>query len=379
LPWAHSFGQTGELYNLIQFGGSMGFMGDVTTLAEDMAKVRPTLLVAVPRVFNKIYDGLWAKMNATGGLARKLFVMGVESTRRRRELAESGQSSLLTALKCKLADRIVFSKVRARFGGRLKYALTGSATMNVEIGHFFADIGIPVYDCYGLTETTPAVTMNCPAAHRPGSVGRPIDQVRVEIDRLFLDESSDDGEIIVYGPNVMQGYHNKPDATRQVMTTDGGFRTGDRGRLDEDGYLFITGRIKEQYKLENGKYVFPAAIEEEIRLLPWVENAMIYGEGRPYNVCVIVPDFDVLGKYARENRLSEDPRRLVADESIQKMIAGEIAEFLKGKFGGYEIPRKFLWVPDNFSLENGTLTQTMKLKRRSVMEQYQDRLAALYR
>jgi len=343
-----------------------------------MGKVRPTLLVAVPRVFNKIYDGLWAKMNETGGLAKKLFVMGVENARKRRELAEKGQSDFLTNLKFKLADKIVFSKIRARFGGRLKYAITGSATMNVEIGHFFADIGIPVFDCYGLTETTPAVTMNCPAAHRPGSVGRPLDQVRVEIDRLFLEEHADDGEIIVYGPNVMQGYHNKPDATRQVMTTDGGFRTGDRGRLDEDGYLFITGRIKEQYKLENGKYVFPTAIEEEIRLLPWVENAMIYGEGRPYNVCIIVPDFEALGKYARENRFPEDPHRLVTDGSIQKMIGEEIAAFLKDKFGGYEIPKKFLWVTEDFSLENGTLTQTMKLKRRSVMEQYRDRLTALY-
>ena len=205
LPWAHSFGQTAELYNLIQFGGSMGFMGDVTTLAEDMGKVRPTLLVAVPRVFNKIYDGLWAKMNAAGGLAKTLFTMGVDSARERRGLANKGQSSFLTNLKFTLADRIVFRKIRERFGGRLTTAITGSATMNVKIGHFFSDMGIPVYDCYGLTETAPAVTMNCPAAHRPGSVGRPIDQVTVKIDRLFLDDGADDGEIIVHGPNVMQG------------------------------------------------------------------------------------------------------------------------------------------------------------------------------
>ena len=378
LPWAHSFGQTGELYNMIHLGGAIGFMGAVTTLADDMGKVRPSLLVAVPRVFNKIYDGLWAKMNEAGGLARKLFVMGVESARSRRELAEKGQSSFMINLKFRLADRIVFSKIRARFGGRLTAAISGSATMNVEISHFFNDIGIPVYDCYGLTETTPAVTMNCPAAHRPGSVGRPIDQVRVEIDKLFLEEGADDGEIIVHGPNVMKGYHNKPDATREVMTTDGGFRTGDRGRLDEDGYLFITGRIKEQYKLENGKYVFPTALEEEIRLLPWVENAMIYGEGKPYNVCMIIPDFLVLAKYAQERQLPDDPALLVADSGIQDMIAKAITAFLKGKFGGYEIPKKFLWVREDFSLENGTLTQTMKLKRRRVLEQYQDQLEALY-
>ena len=379
LPWAHSFGQTGELYNMIHQGGSIGFMGDVTTLAEDMGNVRPSLLVAVPRVFNKIYDGLWAKMNETGGMAKKLFVMGVESARQRRELAEKGQSDFMTNLKFKLADKIVFGKIRARFGGRLTTCISGSATMNVEISHFFNDIGVPVYDCYGLTETTPAVTMNCPAAHRPGSVGRPIDQVRVEIDKLFLEENADDGEIVVHGPNVMQGYHNKPDATREVMTTDGGFRTGDRGRLDEDGYLFITGRIKEQYKLENGKYVFPTALEEEIRLLPWVENAMVYGDGKPYNVCMIIPDFLVLQKYARENQLPEDPVQLVADSGIQEMIATEIAAFLKGKFGGYEIPKKFLWVHENFTLENGTLTQTMKLKRRSVLEQYRNQLEELYR
>jgi long-chain acyl-CoA synthetase len=177
----------------------------------------------------------------------------------------------------------------------------------------------------------------------------------------------------------MQGYNKKPDATREVMTTDGGFRTGDRGRLDEDGYLFITGRIKEQYKLENGKYVFPAAIEEEIKLMPWVENAMIYGEGRPFNTCLIVPDFVVLGKYAREHQLPDDPAQLVSDQRIQTMIAEAIAAFLDGKFGRYEIPKKFLWLTENFSLENGTLTQTMKLKRRSVLDQYQSQLDALYR
>ncbi len=378
LPWAHSFGQTGELYNIIHVGGAMGFMGDVTTLADDMGKVKPTLLVAVPRVFNKIYDGLQAKMNDTGGMAKALFTMGVESARQRRELADRGESNWLVNLKFRLADKIVFSKIRDRFGGRLTTAITGSATMNVEIGYFFSDLGIPVYDCYGLTETTPAVTMNCPAAHRPGSVGRPIDQVAVKIDKLFLDEGADDGEIIVYGPNVMQGYNKKPDATREVMTTDGGFRTGDRGRLDEEGYLFITGRIKEQYKLENGKYVFPAAIEEEIKLLPWVENAMVYGDGRPFNICLIVPDFEVLGKYAREQQLSDDPAQLVADQRIQTMIAKEITAFLDGKFGRYEIPKQFLWLTENFSLENGTLTQTMKLKRRSVLEQYQGRIEALY-
>ncbi|MDA8404659.1 MAG: AMP-binding protein, partial [Desulfobacteraceae bacterium] len=236
-----------------------------------------------------------------------------------------------------------------------------------------------VFDCYGLSETSPAVTMNCFSANKPGSVGRPIENVRVVIDRSVVEDGSSDGEIIVYGPNVMQGYHNKPDATRAVMTADGGFRTGDRGRLDEDGYLFMTGRIKEQYKLENGKYVFPGAIEEDIRLIPFVANAMIAGEGKRYNVCMIIPDFEVLAKYARDNNLPvKDPKALINDKAIQQMISDTVTASLKQKYGGYEIPKKFIYIADDFTLDNGMLTQTMKLKRRVVFEKYNDAIEALY-
>ena len=221
LPWAHSFGQTAELYFYSHVGGSVAFIENVTTIGEDMEKVQPTYLIAVPKIFNKIYDGLWTKMNETGGLAKMLFVMGVDSAKKRRELALEEKTCFLTDLKFKLADAVVFKKIRQRFGGRLKGTISGSATMNVEISHFFSDIGVPVYDCYGLTETTPAASMNCPTAHRPGSVGRAIDQVRLVIDNLSSEDGRDDGEIIVYGPNVMQGYHNNPEATKEVMTEDG--------------------------------------------------------------------------------------------------------------------------------------------------------------
>jgi long-chain acyl-CoA synthetase len=377
LPWAHSYGQTGELYFFSHIGGSIGIMGDIATLADDMAKVQPTFLVAVPSVFNRIYAGLWAKMEEKGGLAKKFFALAIASAKKRRELSEKGQSDFLTNLKFKIADAVVFRKIRARFGGRLTGALSGSATMNVEIGHFFSDIGIPVYDCYGLTETSPAATMNGPCAHKPGTVGRPIEHVRVHIDKKFSG-SRQDGEIIIYGPNVMQGYHNKPEATKEVMTADGGLRTGDLGRLDQDGYLLITGRIKEQFKLQNGKYVFPAAIEEEIKLLPLVENAMIYGEGRQFNVCLVVPDFIKLEKYAAEHSLPTDPKKLVQRDDIKEMITGEIVKCLNGKFGEYEIPKKFIYLSENFTVENGTLTQTLKLKRRRVLEQQKDKIEAMY-
>ncbi|OPY08302.1 MAG: Long-chain-fatty-acid--CoA ligase FadD15 [Syntrophaceae bacterium PtaB.Bin095] len=378
LPWAHTYGQ-GEMHTFLQFGASIALMGSTATLAGDMMSARPTFLIAVPRVFNKIYEGLWAKMNETGGLARTLFVMGVEAGKKRRALAEKGRSDFLTDLKFKLADRIVFAKIRERFGGRLRAAMTASAMMNMEILLFFLDLGIPVYDCYGMTETSPGITLNGPTAWRVGSVGKPIYDVRVVIDSSMVEEGARDGEILCYGPNVMQGYHNKPEQTKEVMTEDGGIRTGDRGRLDGDGFLFITGRIKEQFKLENGKFVFPAALEEDIGLIPSVQNALIYGDNRPFTVCLVVPDFFFLERYAEKQGLPADMKTLIERRDVQDMIAGEITRSLKGKYGGYEIPKKFLFLKENFTLENGMLTQTMKLKRRVVLTKYMDQIEALYK
>lgn len=378
LPWAHSYAQTAELYTFVYLGASLGFMESVQTLAADMKKVRPTFLIAVPRVFNKIYDGINARMDQEGGLKKKLFDMAVQSAKRRRELAEKGKSDLLTNIQYVIGNRLVFSKIREGFGGRLRGVMTASAAMNPEISRFFFDMGIPIYDCYGMTETSPAITMNCPSAYKIGSVGRAIPGVRVAIDKSVVEEGAEDGEIITYGPNVMKGYHNKPEATSEVMTPDGGIRTGDRGRIDEDGFLFITGRIKEQYKLENGKFVFPASLEEDIRLIPWVENAMIYGENKPFNVCLIVPDFLVLAKYAKERNLPADPGSLAGNPAIQEMIREEVISSLNGKYGGYEIPKKFLFLHENFTVENGTLTQTMKLKRRVVVDRFKDMIEQLY-
>ena len=378
LPWAHSYGQTAELNAMIYLGGSIGFIENVKTVVQDMALVRPTWLIAVPRVFNRIYNGLWEKMNTEGGLARKLFVMGIEAGKRRRELKAAGWSDLFNELKFKIADKIVFAKIRQKMGGRLKGAMSGSAAMNVEIAHFFFDVGIPIYDCYGMTEASPAIAMNASFAYRLGSVGRAIENVRIVIDTSVVEEGATDGEIVVYGPNVMKGYHNKPDKTREVMTPDGGVRTGDRGRLDADGYLYITGRIKEQFKLENGKFVFPAALEEEISLSPWVQNVLIFGENRPFTIALVVPDFLMVERYAEKQGISGDIRQLVGNEQIQAMITGEILKVLQGRFGGYEIPKKFLYLTEGFTSENGMLTQTMKLKRRVVLDKYMDRIEALY-
>jgi long-chain acyl-CoA synthetase len=378
LPWAHSYGQTAELNCFLQFGGSIGFAENVTTIVDDLQKVRPTHLIAVPRVFNKIYNGLWTKMNESGGLPKKLFVMGVKSAEKKRELNEQGRSDFGVNLKLKIADKIVFKKIRAKFGGRLQASLTASATMNVKIAQFFFDIGVPVYDCYGLTETSPALTINCPKDYKLGTVGKPIIDSRVVIDTSFGDPEIGDGEIIAYGPNVMKGYHKKARETADVMTEDGGFRTGDLGKLDKDGFLIVTGRIKEQYKLENGKYVFPASIEEEIKLLPSVANAMVSGEGRAFNICLVVPNFEFLTSFIKTNNLPNEPEELIKLDMFKNKINTDIIEILTGKFGGYEIPKRFVFLADDFTTENGMLTQTMKLKRRAVVEKYKKEIETQY-
>ena len=232
--------------------------------------------------------------------------------------------------------------------------------MNVEIAHFFFDVGIPIYDCYGMTETSPASAMNSSLAYRLGSVGRAIDKVKIVIDSSVVEEGAKDGEIVVYGPNVMKGYHNKPEKTREVMTPDGGVRTGDRGRIDGDGYVYITGRIRKQFKLENGKFVFPP-LSRRISLVPWVQNVLIYGENRPFTIALVVPDFPMLERYAEKTGLLPDVQGLVENPDVQEMITGEILKVLRGRFH-ITRSRKFLYLTEGFTSENEMLTQTMKLK-----------------
>jgi long-chain acyl-CoA synthetase len=378
LPWAHVYGM-GELHTWLQIGGSIGLAGSVQTLLADFALVRPTFILAVPRIFNKIYNALWASLREGSRAKRALFELCVRQARQKRLLGARGDSSLLADLVVRFADRFVFSQVRERFGGRLRGAMTGSAAMSKEVSEFFFDLGLPLYDAYGMTETSPGITLNCPAAHRSGSVGRPLEGVQVTIDRSAVEKGAADGEIIVHGPNVMKGYQNQPEATAAVLTATGGMRTGDRGRFDEDGYLFITGRIKEQFKLENGKYVFPVALEEAIELNPMIASALVYGDGRPFCVSLLALDPAAATAYAKQHGLPGDYRSVVSRPELQKKLTEELAASLQGKFGSYEIPKKHLFVEEPFTVAGGLLTQTLKLKRRQIVVRYQGAIDALYR
>jgi len=320
LPWAHSFGQTVELHGLLSMGASMGIAESVPKIVENLGEVQPTLLFSVPRIFNKIHDGVLKKVEEDGGFRKKLFFATLETAKQKKQLDEARKSSGFVDFKHKILDNLVASKIRARFGGQLKYAFSGGAAISKEVAEFIDALGITVYEGYGLTETSPIATANWPGARKIGSVGKPIPGVRVEIDN-DITEDPKHGEIIVFGHNVMQGYHGLPEANEEVFVEGGGFRTGDMGYLDDDGFLYISGRIKEQYKLENGKYVVPAPLEEHLQLSMVINQAFVHGQNHPFNVALIVPDEDALQKWAQENGLGGKTfAELCADDRVQALM-----------------------------------------------------------
>lgn len=378
LPWAHSFGQTCELHVMISMGAALAIAESVEKLVDNFGEVRPTVLFAVPRIFNRIYDGLLKKMAEAGGLKKTLFDAGMANQNARYRLEAQGQSSGWLDLQHSFYDKLVFSKVRDRFGGRLRYAVSGGAALAPEVADFIDKLGIFVCEGYGLTETSPIVTANRPGARKIGSVGQPIEDVEVIIDTSVVEEEgSKDGEIVVKGPNVMVGYHNLPEATAEVIREDGAFRTGDLGRLDDDGFLYITGRIKEQYKLENGKYVVPAPLEDLLQLSPFVTQAFLEGTNKPFNVALVVPDRLALEKWAKQQGISSSWEKLMENEKVRGLIEKELEEFARD-FKGYERPRAFALIPEEFTVDNGMLTPKMSVKRRVVLEKYGDVIARLH-
>lgn len=371
LPWAHALGQTGELHFFTQEGHAIAINDDVTRLVNNLPEVRPSLLVAVPRIFNRIYDGVNKQMAAKPLPIQKLFASGLELAGRR----NSGESlSFGERLVLGLAERLIFSKVRAKFGGRLKLVISGSAALNPEVARFVDALGIMVYEGYGLTETSPVAAVNFPGARKIGSVGRPLPGVEIRIDESKSDNPGE-GEIIIKGPNVMLGYHNRPEDDAAVFTEDRAFRTGDLGRIDEDGYVYITGRLKELYKLETGKYIAPAALEEKLKLSPYVANIMLFGANKAFNVALVVPDEAALKEWSEKTGGSVDN---VADSpQVTQLLMAEIDRFA-GEFKSYEKPKKIALLTEDFTTDNGLLTPSMKIKRGEVVKRYQDRLDALY-
>lgn len=371
LPWAHAFGQTAELFFLVQDGHSLALNDDITAIVSNLAEVRPTILIAVPRIFNRIYEGVNRQVSEKPKPIQALFKLGLKVAKKRRE----GQSvSALESLALAACERLIFSKVRGRFGGRLKLVISGSAALNKDVAEFIDALGIMVYEGYGLSETSPVVSVNYPGHRKIGSVGPTIPGVRVTIDETQSEEPGE-GEIVVYGPCVMRGYHNRPEETSAVILPDGGFRTGDLGKLDSEGYLYITGRIKELYKLENGRYIAPAALEEELKVSPFISNVILTGANRPYNVAIVCPSLEALERWSQEtgNSIAD----IGKNDAVKKLLLSEIQKYSEG-FKSYERPKKILVLEEDFSQANGLLTPKMSVKRKEVLKRYGHLAEALY-
>jgi long-chain acyl-CoA synthetase len=376
LPWAHAYGQI-ELDVVVASGASTALCTDVKKLVEELAEVRPTILVAVPKIWNRLYASVTKQVAERPKFVQSLFRRAIRAASRRRKKMNE-PTGAMDQLALRLADRLIFSKVRARFGGRLKYAISASATLSLDVAEAIDAMGIEVYEGYGLTESSPLVSGNLPrpGGRKLGSVGRAIPGVRIVIDESVGDRPGR-GEIVVYGPNVMRGYFGRPEETAKALTADGGLRTGDLGYVDEDGFLYITGRIKEQYKLENGKYVMPSPLEETLKLSPYILNVMIYGDNRPHNVALVVVDVEAVRSWGTQSGLTL-ARDLTTDPNVRKLVESELAR-LTESFRGYERPRAFALVTEDFTIESGLLTPSMKLKRREAVERFGETLDALYR
>ncbi len=374
LPWAHVFGQVAEVHGLINSGGSAGLVEDVNTLIEELGVLKPSMFFAVPRVYNRIYERLRGQMQEKPGFIRSLFYGGLKQAKREREGETLG---FLDNLTLTLARKIIFKKVLNRFGGNLRIAISGASALSPEVAEFVNDIGISIYEGYGLSENTAALSVNYPGVRRFGSVGKPLPGVRIEIDKSVEGSKEEDGEVIAYGENIMLGYHNMPEKTKESINDAGGLRTGDLGHLDADGYLYITGRVKEQYKLENGKYVAPAPLEESLKLSAYIYQVMLYGFNRPHNVAVIVAAMPAVEKFAEENGISGSGESLLGDPLVRELFQKQLEHYGKD-FKSFERPQNFALLSEEWGIDNGLLTPTLKLKREVVEDQFRSQIESLY-
>jgi long-chain acyl-CoA synthetase len=369
LPLAHVYGRMLDYVYLFQ-GCPVAYVEVVENVAQALLEVHPTILAAVPRFFEKIYARLMEQGSKATGVKRKIFNFSIKTAR---EAAgwRCGEktASLRVKLEWAIADKLVYSKIRTGTGGKLRIVMSGGAPLSKEMAEFFWAVGIPIYQGYGLTETSPVLTSNYPR-NRVGSSGRPIANVQIRI--------VDDGEILAKGPCVMQGYYKAPEATRDVLSEDGWFKTGDIGYLDKDNYLFITDRKKDLLKTAGGKFVAPQPIESALKTSPYILNAMVVGDQRKFVVALIVPNpATVSAKLAEKGLKFSSNAELAAHPRAYALIENEVSR-LTTHLAQYENIKRFALLPDDFTFDSGSLTFTMKLKRRVVEKQFNDLIAKLY-
>ncbi len=373
LPLSHIYGRIVDEVIALGRGAAVVYAEAVIErLPANMVEVRPTVMGAPPRLYERVYARVLSAVEAGSPMRQRIFHWAAGLGRRKyaNHLAGRGDSPWL-ALQLKVADALVFGKIRDRTGGRVRYFVSGSAALSSEIGEFFYAMGMLVLEGYGLTETSPFVSVNRPDDFVFGTVGRAAPGSEVRID-------PDTGEILVRGPQVMQGYLNQPEETARAIDADGWFHTGDIGELDEIGRIRITDRLKNIIVLGNGKNVSPGPMEAALSGSRFVAQAVILGDGQPYTGALIAPDFDELGAWAAANGIAEmPPEQLVEQPSVEKLYDTEVKRTLDG-FGVHERPRRVALLPRLLSEEEGELTPSLKTKNRVVVKNWADKVAYLF-
>jgi long-chain acyl-CoA synthetase len=352
-------------FALLYRGVVLAYCPDISQLAQALAEVRPNIFIAVPRVYEKIRQQVVLKTVGFPKSAIYRWALSVGHTHRSEILVGKRP----TSMSWKIADRLVFSKVRAGMGGNAEEFISGGAPLGRELAEWYADIGIPIHEGYGLTETSPVIAVNTPAAHKIGTVGKPLANVEVKI--------AEDGEVLVRGPSIFSGYWNRPDETQAVFV-DGWFKTGDIGDLASDGFLSITDRKKDLIKTSGGKFIAPQPIENSLKLNPLIGTAVVIGDRRKFPAVLISPHFPVLEDWAHANQIEFASRQmLVANLKVQALYDGIIAE-LNSNLARFEKLKRVLLIPEEFSAADGTLTHTFKVRRRGIEDRYRSLIDEMY-
>jgi long-chain acyl-CoA synthetase len=352
-------------FALLYRGVALAYCSEIARLQQALTEVKPVIFIAVPRVYEKIRQQVILK---TAGFPKQnLYRWALGVGRRHREQILRGERP--SSVSWKIANRLLFSKVRAGMGGAAEEFISGGAPLGRELAEWYADIGIPVHEGYGLTETSPVIAVNNPRAHKLGTVGKPLANVEVRI--------AEDGEVLVRGPSVFHGYWNRADETHAAFV-DGWFKTGDIGNLDSEGFLSITDRKKDLIKTSGGKFIAPQPIENSLKLNPLVGTAIVLGDGRKFPAALISPYFPVLEDWARANKIAFSTRQeLIDNPQVQALYQGIIDE-LNSTLARFEKLKRILLVPEEFSAADGTLTHTFKVRRRGIEDRYRALIDAMY-
>ena len=370
LPLSHIFERMAGHYMMWATGTSIAYAESIDTVPVNLQEVKPTLVLSVPRLYEKMYARVLETALTGGFLKKKIFfwARGVADRWASEKLAGKTPSGML-ALQYSIAHKLVFAKLKARTGGRLRYFVSGGAPLAPEINKFFYAAGLEILEGYGLTETSPVIAVNTPENFRIGTVGKPIDGVEVKI--------ADDGEILTRGPHVMKGYYNKPEATREAIDPDGWFHTGDIGEI-RDGFLAVTDRKKDIIVTAGGKNIAPQPLENKVKTNKYVSQAVMIGDKRKFPSMLVVPNFDQLEKWAmKRNIIWTDRAQLLRMPTIQAKMEREVANELEGA-AHFEVPKKIGLLEHDFSIESGELTPTQKVKRRVIDKNYKTLIDSLY-